>query len=207
MIDHLVYATPNLADTVEALRNDWGIDLVAGGPHIGRGTRNFLAGLGSGSYLEVIGPDPEQEDPASPRPFGVDDITEAQLVTWCARPLRPLPEVGAQVREAGFDVGSIVAMSRRRPDGLVLEWQLTVRAGEPHPLIPFCIDWGATPHPSESLTVSTTLRSLRLSDPDPQAIRDVLRAMGETVEVQPGARSIEAELNTPRGPFALRSLN
>ncbi len=204
MIDHLVYATPDLDETVETLRNDCGIDLIAGGPHIGRGTRNYLAGLGDGRYLEVIGPDPDQGRPTVPRPFGIDDIDEARLVTWCARPSRPLDEVAVRVRAAGYDLGTIMEMSRRRPDGVLLEWELTVRPGKPHALIPFCINWGATPHPTTTLGETTILRALCLLDPEPTAIQNVLRAIGEEIDVRQGDRSLEAELTTPRGSLTLR---
>ncbi len=205
MIDHLVYATPDLEATVAALGSTWGISLVPGGPHLGRGTRNYLAGLGNGTYLEVIGPDPDQPTPAGPRSFGVDDLTDERLVTWCARPQRPLAEVTERARAAGYDMGPIIAMSRRRPDGVLLEWKLTVKSGEPNPLIPFCIDWGTTPHPSESLSNTTTLRTLRFTDADTEVVTAVIAAIGEDVEVQLGPTAIEADLVTPRGLLTLRS--
>jgi hypothetical protein len=204
MVDYLVYATPRLDETVERLRKDWGIDLVPGGPHVGRGTRNYLAGLGNGSYLEVIGPDLDQETPRTPRPFGVDDLASEQLVTWCSRPANELSLVVQRASAAGYDMGTITAMSRRRPDGHLLEWELTIRSGRPHPVIPFCIAWGATPHPTESLTNTTTLRELSLRDPNPLAKAAVLHAIGELVDVQVGpSSSIVATLLTPNGELIL----
>jgi Glyoxalase-like domain len=200
-----VYATPNLAATVAELRSRWGIELVEGGPHIGRGTRNYLAGLNNGTYLEIIGPDPDQPTPKAPRPFGVDNIDRARLVTWCARPSRPLDDVVRSTTKAGFDIGSVTAMSRRRPDGEILEWELTVRPGAPHPIVPFCIYWGTTAHPTISLNHTTWLAELVLTDAEPASFNRVLDAIGETIRVKQGARSISAVLTTPRGELVLAS--
>jgi Glyoxalase-like domain len=203
VIDHLVYATPNLAATVAELRKTWGIELVEGGAHVGRGTRNYLAGLGSGSYLEVIGPDLDQPTPRAPRPFGVDDIEQARLVTWCARPVKPLDNVVQDAADAGFDLGSVIPMSRKRPDGQLLEWELTVRSGPPHPIVPFCISWGSTEHPTLRLAQTTTLVELVLTDRDSSSWNNILDAIGESVRVHDGPQSIAGILRTPRGEFTL----
>ena len=95
MIDHLVYGTPDLAATVAALSARLDVALVPGGTHAGVGTRNHLASLGASVYLELIGPDPEQPEPAEPRPWGIDDLAVPRLLTWCARPARGLGDAVA----------------------------------------------------------------------------------------------------------------
>ena len=204
-IDHIVYATPTLDATVEELREEWGIDLVPGGPHVGRGTRNYLAGLGGSTYLEVIGPDPDQPAPAAPRPFAVDDLELARLTAWCARPNRPLADVVRDVSASGIDLGRVFAMSRRRPDGMLLEWELT--AANPaslDPVVPFCIDWLASEHPSASLSKTTRLTELRLTHPAPEQVRAVLRALRLELAIGEGAPSLTATVMTPNGELVLR---
>jgi Glyoxalase-like domain len=220
VIDHLVYATPTLDETVAKLQTDLGIELVPGGAHVGRGTRNYLAGLGGDRYLEVIGPDLEQPAPASPRPFGVDDLTEARLVTWCCRPHSPLNNVHLRVSLENYDLGQVISMSRRRPDGVLLEWELTARVGDPgDACIPFVIDWKDCPHPSASLRHTTFLDTLTLQHPDRDQLGRVLAALESTRDVSvsddgrtmfgpdivlvDGASRLVASLQTPSGRLKL----
>ena len=207
MIDHLVLATPDVAATGAAIAADWGLALTPGGAHVGRGTRNELTGLGDGAYLELVGPDGDQPDPPFPRPFGVDDLQVATLVAWCARSARPLDEVIDACAAKGIDLGRATSMSRARPDGVLLEWQLTFPLlGPPHRgTVPFLIDWQASPHPTASLPHECTLQRVRITHPQPELLRAVLAEVGtdERVHVDAGPAAIAADLATPAGPRTL----
>jgi hypothetical protein len=176
VLDHLVLATPDLDATSAAVERR-GIALVEGGPHVGVGTRNRLAGLGPGRYLEVVGPDREQPEPDTPRPFGIDDLAAERLVTWAVR----VPDLDAALdaaRSAGHDPGPARAMSRRRPDGELLAWRLAFPPDDLGGVMPFLIDWGDTAHPSTSLPDGAGLDELVLEHPEPDRVRAVLAALG-----------------------------
>jgi hypothetical protein len=84
-VDHLVYATPDLQAGIVEIERLMGVRATEGGQHPGAGTRNALVALGEASYLEIIGPDPEQETFVRPRLFGIDGLTSSRLVTWAAK--------------------------------------------------------------------------------------------------------------------------
>ena len=207
VIDHLVLATPDVRATAAQVHADWGIEVVAGGAHTGRGTRNELSGLGGSAYLEIVGPDDAQPDPPFPRPFGVDALAAPVLVAWCARPTRPLAEVVARVAAHGIDLGPIAAMSRTRPDGVELQWALTFPLlGTPHEgTVPFLIDWQQSPHPSATLPHTAQLTRLHLVHPQPDLLRAILTEVGgsDVIDVEQGPAKLAAELNTLRGPVRL----
>ena len=60
-LDHIVFATSNLALATEAFADLTGCLPIPGGPHPVMGTRNALVSFGDGVYLEIIGPDPERK--------------------------------------------------------------------------------------------------------------------------------------------------
>lgn len=204
MIDHLVYATSELATTVDELGRRLGVALTPGGQHVGLGTRNYLAGLGSGAYLEVIGPDPEQPEPERPRPFGLDELTEPRLLTWVAR-VSDLATAVEKARAAGYDPGPVFAMSRRRQDGVLLEWQLTLSGPDSESgLVPFLIDWGDSPHPSEDSVHGVELVSLTGVHPSPDRVAVKLAALGQDLAVTEGsAPGLRAVLRSPGGEVIL----
>jgi len=214
-VDHLVYAGPDLEAATARVEEHLGVRSTPGGPHPGRGTRNALIALGPSSYLEIIGPDLEQPPPALPRPFGIDGLRDSKLVTWAAQE----PDLAGRVRSAaanGVTLGALAEGSRRRPDGLLLQWNYTdPRTVIADGLAPFFINWGATPHPSTSLGIALSnveghpaasaaprlrsgraelpskgggvaLAGLRAEHPDPDRIRDIFSGLGLMMDVSRG---------------------
>lgn len=198
-LDHLVLGTPDLAATVADFARRTGVTPAPGGVHLGLGTRNYLVSLGGTGYLEIIGPDPEQPTPTGPRPFDVDALSAARTVTWAIGP----PDLDAAVtaaRARGYDPGSIHPMSRRRPDGTLLEWRLT-DGDTQHPsgLVPFLIDWGSSAHPSASGLPVAPLLSMSATAPDPDEIRLLLAALDTELALSEGPVGLSFTVDTPRG--------
>ncbi|HEY0520819.1 MAG TPA: VOC family protein [Ilumatobacteraceae bacterium] len=210
MIDHLVFASTDLADASAAITQALGIAPTPGGRHIDRGTHNELLGLGGTTYLEVIGPDPSQPRPDGPRPFGIDALTRPALVAWCVRPTRPLRDIVDDAARSGIVLGDVAAMSRRRPDGVLLEWELTLPQldGPFGCALPFMIDWAASPHPANDLPGSVELVELEVIHPDPAALRlalEIIGVSGDATLVGGPTPSLRARLRTDPGDVTLSS--
>ena len=157
-VDHLVYATPDLELGIRTIEKLTGVRASAGGQHPGLGTRNALAALGPSTYLEIIGPDPEQPKPDGPRRFGIDELKAPRLLTWVAKGTG-LASFVTRAHANGVPLGDVISGCRKRPDGVVLSWRYT----DPNVvledrLVPYFIDWGTSPHPAT--TAAPEIQSL-----------------------------------------------
>lgn len=198
VLDHLVYAGPDLAEAVARVTALTGVTPAPGGSHVGLGTANHLADLGAGMYLEVVGPDPAQPEPDAPRPFGIDELTEPALVAWAVR-TTDLDATIAEARAHGFDPGDALEMSRETADGEVLRWRLTPPSA-PGTLRPFLIDWGSTPHPTTRGLPSIPLLMVTGAHPDPASVRTATDALGLELLVRRADKAgLNAALRTPEG--------
>ena len=200
-LDHLVLATPDIHATAAWLAERTGVTPSAGGQHVGKGTRNMLCSFGPSSYLEIVGPDPEQDDPGFPRPFGIDDLTEARMVAWAIA----VPDMDTALetaRTAGYDPGPAAAMQRMRPDGVLLDWKLTVNLSV---TTPFLIDWGTSAHPAATAAPGLVLSELRARHPHPDALDGQLAALGVTMGVMRGPEALLVELHGPLGDASFPS--
>jgi hypothetical protein len=203
VLDHLVLAVPDLAAAVAEFRRCTGVDPAPGGSHLGLGTANHLVDLGGGSYLEIVGPDPAQPEPEQPRPFGIDDLAAPQLVTWALR-TRDIDALVTEARASGYDPGAPTAMSRRTPDGALLEWRLTAPQLAHGGLVPFVIDWRNTPHPTSRGLPRTELIEFRASSPEPAAVLSALAALRAELPVAAGAEArLSAVVQGRHGPVEL----
>ncbi len=205
IVDHLVYATPDVESTAGSIEALFGVRPARGGQHPAWGTRNALLSLGPLVYLEVIGPDPELPAPDQPRPFELNRLSAPRLATWVARGA-DLEEAVRQAKRCGLDLGRVEARSRTRPDGSVLSWTMTdLRMPRAGGVVPYFIDWGATAHPAGGAPAGCRLVSLRAVHPKPEQVRRVLEELGLDLPVESGAEpALIAAIATPRGEIELR---
>lgn len=204
-VDHLVYGVPNLDAGIDAVERLLGVRAAFGGQHTGRGTHNALLSLGTGAYLEIIAPDPGQPPPDNPRPFALDSLTEPRLVHWATR-VSGIEDVADSARKAGYDPGVVLPMSRKRPDGAELHWQLTARPQIPAGgLVPFLIEWApGTPHPSSTSPTGAHLADLSAEHPHPDEVERMLEALGIDLHVDEAARpALIATIEGPNGTVVL----
>ena len=203
MLDHLVYAAPSLDQAVDDIERRLGVRPAPGGKHTGGLTHNALLSLGVGSYLELIAPVRGSELRAG-LPFGLETVTEPQLVTWAVS----VDDIEGRVEAAkkkGYDPGAVVPGGRDLPDGSSLKWQLTIRpkpAGDG--LVPFLIQWLSDPHPSATAPAGCQLVVLRAEHPDPAGIEAVFDALEVEIEIAHGpAPRLIATIDTPDGRVVL----
>lgn len=181
-----------------------GIAPSSGGQHRGRGTRNAILAIGPASYLEIIAPDPDQPPPAGPRWFGVDSLTAPRLVGWAAAGT-DLHRLVERAADRGVQLGAVQAGTRARPDGVILSWEVTdptTVLGDG--LVPFFIDWKASPHPATTAKDGPPLVELRAAHPEPDRICRLLGALDVDLPLELGPRPrLVATFKTAHGTMRL----
>jgi hypothetical protein len=203
LVDHLIYAVPELTAAVADMEDRLGVRAEAGGRHIGLGTHNALLALGPRTYLEIIAPDPGQPEPSLQRPFGVGDLTCGTLVGW-ALACDDIDRAVAEARSHGYDPGEVGDGQRVGPAGTMLRWR-AARNPLTDDLVPFLICWADAEHPARSAPRGLSLKSLRIEHPDPLSLSPALLALGAEIEVTPAAGpALVAHLSGPTGSKVLR---
>jgi Glyoxalase-like domain len=202
-LDHILWAAPDLAAGEKIIEALTGVAPARGGAHPGFGTRNSLIGLDLGVYLEIISPDPGQ-DLKGNRGGAIAALPRPGVMTFAIR-TDDLDALSAAARREGLSLQGPVAMSRNRPDGVRLDWTILYledsRFGE---AIPFVIDWGASPHPSESVPAGCQLRSFAVLHPEADELARLYDALDIPVPVKRAAYpGFVAELTSPNGDVVL----
>lgn len=141
-VDHLVFVTSDVKESMRFLSRKLGVTARAGGRHPAWGTRNALLALGPLTYLEIMGPDPELSRPGLVRPFGIDRLGAPHLATWVARSAN-LAQTVETGKRLGVDLGAPVSGNRTRPDGTALSWTMTdLRKDREGGIVPYFIGPG-----------------------------------------------------------------
>jgi hypothetical protein len=205
VIDHLVYSTIDLEETIRDLETRLGVRATLGGRHPARGTCNALMALSDSSYLELVGPDPTQAHSTVPRWFGIDGLEAPRLVTWAVKHAE-LDTLAAWAMAQGVLLGPVVSGSRQGADGAHVRWRFTDPATVvADGLVPFFIDWGDSPHPAASAPRGPALVSLRAEHPEPTEVKDALAVVGVELPVESGpVPALIATLLTATGLVELR---
>ncbi len=205
MLDHIIILVASLADFQKDFRERYGVELTQGGAHPYLGTANLLADLGNGTYLEVLGPNPDLESPT-----GMGEVLvgyDQPQVTWFAVATDHHDQVRADAEAAGPSLIGPSPGSRENAQGELLRWRSAVVAGHGYgEQVPFFIDWGDTGHPSQSSAKGLKLLEFTVLHPQAQALALICEAVGievplETAE-KPGFR---LRINTPQGEVSYES--
>ena len=203
ILDHLVYATPDLDATIERLEQLFSVRAAIGGQHPGWGTKNALLSLGPKAYLEIMGPDATQPEPKQPRPFGMDTMSKPRLMTWVAR-TDDIQSVIDRAKRQELDLGELQEKSRKKPDGSILKWTMTdLRKNRKDGTIPYFINWGASEHPAGNSPKGCGLTKLEVFHPDAKGVNELLKNLGIDLKVGLGTVALKATIESPKGQIVL----
>jgi len=176
-LDHILLGSPDLEAGIVFVEQRTGVRAGFGGVHPGRGTQNALLSLGGHRYLEIIAPDPAQPDVGNAMASRLHSLVEPRLVGWAAHP-GSVSALAEKLRSTGIRFEGPTPGSRKRPDGLILNWQILTLADTDSGLLPFFIEWGQdSVHPSVDARKGSNLLSFSAETPEPEKLRATLETL------------------------------
>ena len=196
VIDHLVYAAPDVGAASERIANEIGIAPTPGGKHPRRGTVNTLLSLGGRQYVEIIGPDPDASGKSNAAKL-FRRLNAPDIITFAVEN-SDLEALEAKAKNLGLKTSGIRPGSRRTAAGELLEWRtLGIATDAYEGLMPFFIDWADTPHPSETSAQGARLVRVVVTHPEPDRLQEIYRELGVQAPVRLGDQpGIVAEIES-----------
>jgi len=136
-LDHVSICGSNL-DNLRQSFSDVGLTPDFGGPHANGVTQMALVGFDDQSYIELIAP--VKPGVTTGSDWGKFMAGDAGACAWAVGTNVLLQEVD-RLKKAGITVTAPQRGSRKRPDGMAVEWMTSdVGAGTPGSTLPFMIE-------------------------------------------------------------------
>jgi hypothetical protein len=202
LLDHILLGCSDLDRGIQLVEESTGVRAAIGGVHPGRGTRNALLSLGERHYLEIIAPDPAQNEIVHyPQ---LRSMTDPRLIGWAVHP-PDIAAVAKQLTENQIAFTGPADGSRKRPDGRVLNWKTVNLADDRHGLLPFFIEWSAdSVHPSVDARKGCTLDYFEVMSADPEELSSAFKRIGLDFPVQRSDKArLRAVITGPKGDLGL----
>jgi hypothetical protein len=174
-LDHVVVGIRALDEGIAAFERLTGVTAVKGGQHPDRGTENALVSLGTGRYLELIGP--RQDAAPTPDLDVMRSLDGLTVIDWAVG-VNDLDAARQAVAGTGITIGPGTPGSRVLPSGATLKWSTAAVAAPQIATAPFFIRWEpSTPHPSTTSPQGCTLTSMEIYDPAATGLSRALNAL------------------------------
>jgi hypothetical protein len=211
LLDHILLGCDDLDRGVDFVEKHTGVRAAIGGVHPGRGTRNALLSLGERRYLEVIAPDPMQDENhvekfALKQLAHLKELTSPRLVGWAAHP-GDLAKFSMRLRDAGVAFLGARPRSRQRPDGKLLQWKSLNLQDDRDGLLPFFIEWSADSlHPSADAPKGCRLERFAAVTPHPDDLAKLAAILQIDLPISRGEKpALQAPIVGPRGKLSATS--
>ena len=205
IIDHIVYAVPDLEQAMQDFESKTGVAPAFGGYHTHQGTKNAIVNIGQEAYLEIITVDPANEAISGPRWMGVDLIQEPKVTRWSLKSDQ-LSSDSAILHTYDSRMGEIKGGQRNTSSGDLLSWMMIMPLPDPEiEIVPFITSWGTdSTHPTSNLRQECSLLGIQFTHPQPELVLDVWQGLGLRESIDRGAvAQIKLVLDTPKGRVEL----
>ncbi|CAJ1951792.1 unnamed protein product [Cylindrotheca closterium] len=204
VLDHIVLASPNMAEALDKFEEMSGVRPVIMGPLEGLGVQTAHVGMDKGRYIEIIAPDDE-----NPGPLGKElkALPAGRLIPYQyairATEISRLIE-GYVYDVLGWDPDHI-CMAQTLPDGTPRQWDLLTMYG--HNIggaAPIYVKYpDPSEHPTRKLDPTITFKKFTVqADQDHRVHKLITDVSGIDIEYAQ-TPALEFSFDTPKGGLAL----
>lgn len=202
-LDHILLGIADLDRGIDQFEARTGVRPVYGGEHTSTPTHNALATLGSRQYIEILAlrPDAPPDAPHSAlmQTAVLSSLDTLTPLTWAVS-TRDIDQTAQLLATQGYSVTDIQPGGRQQPDGSRLAWKVFGIAAPDRKTLPFFIQWEESfAHPAEKAPTGCHLDTLRLTDPEPGRMQQLMTKLGLRVRSEEGAPSMTVTLVGPEG--------
>lgn len=204
ILDHILWVAPTLESGCREFESLTGVCPVFGGKHEDLGTHNALVSLGPACYLEVLALDPDRKKVA-PIAKQLADYSAPSVFAFHLKQ-KNLVETARTCTQWGVQCSEPMQMTRQRPDGTTLTWQMLITESERYGrALPMFIDWGNSPHPAESSPSGCTLVNFEILHPYGGELISLYHELGIQIPVKQNTQAeLRVTLNSPNGEVSLQ---
>jgi len=208
--DHFVVGISDLDNGMNRIEEMTGVRPVYGGVHPTIGTHNALISLGDHTYLEIIAPNPDADfenlDPVLKAEFmePLKQMTALRPFLWAVGS-SDLTTTSRLLEEAGIELSSPGAGSRKKPDGKVLNWHAAFITAPRSAELPFFISWSETTvSPAEDSPPGCHFERFSVSAPDTAVLEKLKEQLGLSAEISTASElKFQLALSCPKGKVTL----
>ena len=201
-LDHLVWASPSLDDAMAAFADMSGVEPMAGGRHMGLGSRNAVAALGPDVYLAIDGPDETQPLEGN---YGARlKALPGAVLSRFAVQTDDLAAAQKVLADHGY-TSEVKPGGRSGANGQTYSWEsLAVSDTSLGAGMPLIKTWLTPDHPSAEAPAGCRLIALTVAHPEADKLRAFYDALGLDLPVVDGsAPALTAEVEGPKGRFVI----
>ena len=205
MIDHIILASPNIEEAVNAFEAMTGIKPKICGGLAGLGVIAARVALDNRAYIEIIGPDLKRSGSLGAKLFDLEEGTLAPF--HFAVRLSDLSELRDEYipNELGFEPDHLNMVGKDK-SGESTSWEMMFMHGHFFGgLVPYYVNWGKCVHPTNNIPIVGPLKSFTIKAPGGKVF-EILKDV-ENITIENGEPSMEVVIGTPKGTVAFSALS
>lgn len=196
-LDHIILGTNNLEKAVEDFAEMTGVKPMSVVSIKGVGTKSARVAFELGAtFLEIIGPDPNQEVKTTLAQALTDLPTDGMVpLHYAVRSSETIEKKSWTELKLKCDCVTMISHDQ----GNAWKWDMNILEGhEDRGLVPFFVNWGDAHHASGKLPIVGDIKTVKVQAPETSPVHKLLSGISG-IDVSEGDNLLEFTFTSPKG--------